>query len=129
MTTTVVDQIIQVIEYIGQKFGIAIDWTAQNLVPVAEHLAGRIINWQIATSIFWMILCGVIVVAGIICVVFSINNDIDYDEGLVLFIGGILVSLCFGIGLCVNIYNLIQCYCFPELAIFEYIQSFMSNGG
>lgn len=28
ITQTVADQIIQVIEYLGQKFGIAIDWSA-----------------------------------------------------------------------------------------------------
>lgn len=127
-TQTVVDQIIQVIEYLGQKFGIAIDWSAENLVPVAEHLGSRIIDWSTVSSIAWIIICATVVVTGII-VTIAIWRKIDkvYDcTGFVVLIAvSILAIVGFGAGLFVNIFELIKCLTFPELKILEYIQSFM----
>lgn len=124
-TSTVVDQIIQVIEYLCQKFGIAIDWSQETLLPIAEHLASRIVNWCVAMDIFWISLCGVLVIAGIVGIIISIKNDGDSEGFVVLFVFSVFAVLGFGVGLCVNIFDLVKCLTFPELKILEYIQSFM----
>lgn len=127
-TQTVVDQIIQVIEYLGQKFGIAIDWSAENLVPVAEHLGSRIVDWSIASSIAWIIIFATFVVTGIIVTIASWRKiDEVYDDTVfwVLIGVSIFAIVAFGAGLFVNIFELIKCLTFPELKILEYIQSFM----
>lgn len=127
ITTTVADQIIQVIEHLGQKFGIAIDWSEENLLPVAEHLAGRIVDWRIASSIFWVALCGIFIIAGIIWAVICCKKAEGYGGWECMCAASICLGFFGLIGFCVNIYSLIQCITFPELAIFEYIQSFMNQ--
>ncbi len=137
ITTTVADQIIQVIEYLGQKFGIAINWSAENVLPIAQTLMERLARWCIAQNVFFVALSFVGLIVGII--IFSLSAHkmpkLDrYDSfGETMCIGGVLL---FGsmvvvstIGLYVNTYHLVQSICFPELAVFEYIQSFISNGG
>lgn len=135
MTKTVAEQIIEVIECIAQKFGITIDWSAQNLLPVAEHLGSRVVNWCTVQSIFWIIFCALFVIAGIVgfkkCIKW-VPNAFDDDEdiacvilivlSIVLSIGAIIVC---GIGFFIYIFELVKCLTFPELAILEYIQSFI----
>lgn len=135
MQTTVADQIIQVIEYLGQKFGIAIDWSAENVLPIAQTLMERIARWCIAENVFFVALSLVGLIVGII--IFSISAqklpklDSDDDIGITLCSVGLIIFgiICIAgvIGLCVNTYHLIQSICFPELAVFEYIQSFMGK--
>lgn len=36
------------------KFGIAIDWTAENIMPYIEQLCAKFINFEIYTSVFWI---------------------------------------------------------------------------
>ena len=129
--TSVADQIIQVINDLCQKFGIVMDWSKENLLPIVEHLGGRVINWCIATDIFWIILCGVLVITGIICIIcaikYAIKYDIYEDAVIGLFVVGTIALIISGIGLCYNIFDLVKCLTFPELKIFEYIQSFMQQ--
>ena len=49
------DQIIEVFDYLGEKLGISIDWTSENILPYIQTLCGKYINWEIATSIVWLI--------------------------------------------------------------------------
>ena len=127
MTTSVVDQIIQVIEYLGLKFGIAIDWSSENLVPVAEHIADSYISWEITSSILWLSLGVAALVIGT-TVAILIGRDTEWygEEVIVLFIFAVIAFA----GLVVAVYqglDIIKCLTFPELKIIEYIQSFMQQ--
>lgn len=127
MTTSVVDQIIQVIEYLGLKFGIAIDWSSEKLVPIAEHIAESYISWEITTSILWLSLGVVALVMGT-TIAILIGREFDRDEVdeillwvcVIIAFAGLVVSVCQGL-------DIIKCLTFPELKIVEYIQSFMQQ--
>ena len=128
--TSIADQIIQVINDLCQKFGIVMNWSKETLLPIAEHLGGRIIDWHIAVDLFWIILCGIFFIAGIICMICAVKcmikyDDIEGDMVIGLFAVGAIASVIFLIGLCCNIFELVKCLTFPELKILEYIQSFM----
>ena len=125
--TSVADQIIQVINDLCQKFGIVMDWSKETLLPIAEHLGDRVINWCIAADMFWIILCGILVIVGIVCITCAIKCDVEYDTGCWLIVLGMIASIISGIGLCYNIFDLVKCLTFPELKIFEYIQSFIQQ--
>lgn len=135
MQTTVADQVIQVIEYLGQKFGIAIDWSTENVLPLAQTLMERIARWCVAENVFYIGLSLVGLIVGLIVFTISARKlpQLDtYDEfGEVLCTGGVIlfgaISIAGVIGLCVNTYYLVQSICFPELAVFEYIQNFMNQ--
>ena len=49
------DQIIQVIEHLAQKFGIAINWSSENIMPIVEELCTKYISYEIMTSKMWLI--------------------------------------------------------------------------
>ena len=60
------DQIIAVINDLCQKFGIAIDWTAESVLPYIEDLCARYIQFEIQTSIAWIVcMAAVTLLAGI----------------------------------------------------------------
>ena len=43
-------EIIKVLEYLGDKLGIAIDWTAENVIPYAEQLFKRYVTLKITSA-------------------------------------------------------------------------------
>lgn len=49
------EEIIKVLDYLGEKFGIAIDWTQENVFPYLQDLLSRFAGYRIAISIFWII--------------------------------------------------------------------------
>ena len=41
------EEIIKVLEYLGEKLGVAVDWTSENIVPYAEELFKRLTTLEI----------------------------------------------------------------------------------
>lgn len=54
------EEIIKVLDVLAEKFGLAVDWTSANVIPYLEQLCGKYVNYEIATSVVWLLL-------GIIC--------------------------------------------------------------
>ena len=50
------DQIIEVLDYIGNKLGFTIDWTSENVLPYVQTLCDKYIRFEIATSVIWLII-------------------------------------------------------------------------
>lgn len=59
------DQIIQVLEYLGEKMGVTIDWSQQNVLPYVKQICEKYIRYEIASSVMWMAV-GLILVASTI---------------------------------------------------------------
>jgi len=49
------EEIIKVLDYLGEKFGVAIDWTQENVLPYLQDLLSRFAGYRIAISVFWII--------------------------------------------------------------------------
>lgn len=128
---TVSEQIIQVIDALCEKFGIAVDWTSQNVIPYVETLCGKLITYEIGTSIAWMAIMVVLRIGSIVATkklypIFKekIEEDYDYDWGVGagFAIGGLVsLNLATIIVVGVQIMDIIKCLTFPEMYIFEYI--------
>lgn len=128
------EQIIEVLEYLGEKFGIAVDWSSDNMLPVLQTLCGKYIRWEIATSIVWVVLGVVFLIIGFIVLPKAIaaleRYRIDYDEDWRLYVSVFVTIFCllFGfITVSVQAFDIIKCYAFPELRVFEYIQSLITT--
>lgn len=136
------EQIIQVLDYLGEKLGVSIDWTSENVLPYVQTLCDKYINWEIATSIIWII-CGLaFIIPGIICLKYCIKNFKNYQKYLenktefkqfmfsddiaclFRFISGCLLIIGFVIIFCQS-FDIIKCIYFPELKIYEYIKELM----
>lgn len=116
------DEIIKVLDNLCEKFGLAIDWSGQNILPYVQELMQRIANLQLAYGIVWLIVGIVSAILTVVCVKQykkSVGSEYDLD---VLWIAAI-VALCFfslvafGFG-----FELIPKAIFlPELTAIEYI--------
>lgn len=49
------NQIIEVLNEICNKFGLAIDWTSKNVQPYLQELMAKCVAYKFATSIMWLI--------------------------------------------------------------------------
>ena len=51
------NEIITILNDLGKRFGIAIDWTKENVMPYIEELCQRIIKFETISYIYLLILC------------------------------------------------------------------------
>ena len=117
MSISFSDELIKTFDYLLSQFGIAVDWTSENVIPYLQTLAEKLVRFEINTSIMWL----VIGVVGLIVGVWMFVKDIkDWDTGICL-IGGILIIVA-GVICCWQVYDIIKCVSFPELYVFEYIK-------
>lgn len=118
------DEIIKVLDYLGQKIGVTIDWTSKNVLPFVEQLCEKYISWEIATSLLWGFLGIVLFIIGL-CFIRPAKNawGKDSDTSVVcwiitiaLVIAGVSIALTQG-------FDIIECKTFPEKAIYDYIKN------
>lgn len=130
-------EIIKVIDNLASRFGIAIDWTSQNVIPYLEELMKRYIKYDITMSIILIIF--LLILTFILFKIFfkiykqykkELEKDRWYDgmwflgfvvAGIVLAIVVILTLICIPI----EVNSIIQNIYIPELTIIEKIQSLM----
>ena len=125
---TVRNQIIEVMDAICAKFGIAIDWTSDNIIPYVTTLIGKLVAFEIWTSVAWMVFMLIPVIAWVIFLKKTWadkHDDSDY---------AIPVEMCsvFGSGIVLMVFitqtmDIIKCVTFPELFVYEYILNFIEN--
>lgn len=135
------NQIIQVLDALCDKFGMAINWTGQNVLPYVQELIKKVVNYEIYTSIGWLLIWTVFIFAFFkpICwyvknrydknnriIKFITNDEYFFYAGLILFLifGGILATISI-IGVITQIMDIITCLTLPEKIVFEMIQSIM----
>lgn len=107
-------EIIEILDYIGGKFGIAIDWSSDNVLPYVRQLCEKYIAFEMATSIAWLIVGVILAIIGLL----FIKADWDGLQWIVI------IMLCM-IGLAMigqQVYDIIACNTFPEMKIIEFIK-------
>ena len=133
------EEIISVFDYLGEKMGVAIDWTSSSVMPYLQELCGKYINWEIWTSIAWIVIGLLLLITGVISIKFAMKKHKEWKENgcdrydlskavaEVSFIIGIALISIFVIMEGINAFDIIKCLTFPEMKIYEYITSLMSN--
>ena len=131
---TVSSEIIEVLEYLCGKFGIAIDWTQGNILPYVQSLGENLIQYEISTSIFWIIFIAVITILIAIATVisfFTTKKDefgnrmlgeffaVDFTCAIIFFIITCTVVAVQSIDILTAIH-------FPEKAILDIIETLTS---
>ena len=123
------EEIIKVLDELGKRFGIVIDWSNQNIIPYLQELLKRFICYRNITACVWIIISIAITVGGVV-MIRSLNrwrksDDYDdYDDDILALLGYIFsVSIiALGIGLIIgNMFGIIKNVCMPEMVIYEYI--------
>ena len=117
MSISFSDELIKTFDYVLSQFGIAVDWTSENVLPYLQTLAEKLVRFEINTSIMGLVVGVVVLTVGVWIFVKDIK---DWDSGV--FILGAILIIVAGIVCCCQVYDIIKCVSFPELYVFEYIK-------
>lgn len=135
-------QIIEVLNDICEKFGVAVDWTSKNVQPYLKELMTKCVNYKLATDIVWLVVGIVLLIIGGVLLRFAFNNrrkyleindyyermhsNLDETAAAQIIFGGI----CLGIAVILTLYftiNMITCVTFPEKIILDMVRSYLTN--
>jgi hypothetical protein len=128
------EQIISVLDYMCEKLGIVIDWTADNMLPYVTELLTKFIRYEIATSIGWCV--WMLILTIIPYILFNKfhpkakEEGYDPDVGVTWFAVAscvvlIAMSICTVIVFSIQIFDIIECVTFPEKFIADYAMNLM----
>ena len=132
------NEIIKVLDYVGEKFGLAIDWTSAEVIPYITMLGEKIVAYEFWTSILLLLFgCALLIPALKARRIYRWWSRIreedqfdwcDYDYKdcgvfiIILIIAMALISFMF-IG--IQLSDILACLTFPEKIIVEYIKAAM----
>lgn len=126
------EEIIKVVDALAAKLGIAIDWTAANMMPYLQQLADRYIGYEIATNIYWIVVWAfAAIVLWILC--YTCYRKADFEDGgdnwafafgLTGFAGMLVTAIFVGTLFC-NVKEIITCIMLPEQVILDYLKGMM----
>lgn len=139
------DQIIKVLDALSEKFGVAIDWTSNNILPYVQELGDRIIKYDLCKSVFNIVLSILAIVA---CVVLAKSIckakkqfETTGDENIfweyvcgasptfltfLLLIVGVMLLIVSSIAIVGNFNDIIQDIILPEKTIVEFIKPYLN---
>lgn len=129
-------QFIEIFDHLCQKFGIAIDWTAQNVIPYITALCGRMTSYIIFKNVIL-----IFTFAGIFYLFWRFTNpccskenkwdpDFQYCKSMngsyVLgWIGrGVVTAFSFGMSI-TALLTIIKCIYLPEFVIVDCLSSYL----
>lgn len=112
----------QTLQELAKQFGLALDWSNNNVIPYLQDLAQRVITYEFRSSIFWIVIGVIFILIGIIAVVLAARSDIDDIIGFAILVAILLwfVGIVI-IGAQIN--DIILCGTLPEKILLRYIQS------
>lgn len=129
------EEIIKILDNLGERLGIAIDWTSENILPYLQDLMSRFIGLKNVQAIIWLVISAVVILLTILVIIGTIKyikkqdkTSYEYEDkvfvcGLIDFAIGMLAIIFLTILLC-NTFGLIQNIYTPELTLLEYITNY-----
>lgn len=126
------EEIIKVLDELGKRFGIVIDWSNQNIIPYLQELFKRFICYRNITACVWIILSIAMTISGVGMIRAlnewrksdNYNKDYCNDDDMLVALGYIfsVFIIALGIGLIIgNMFGIIKNVCMPEMVVYEYI--------
>ncbi len=130
------EEIIKILDELGKRLGIAIDWSNENIMPYLQDLMGRFIAYKNIQAVLWILISAIgigLSIWGIKMLVKwrksdKFNKGIFDDDEFFFGLGITVISLCiliFSIIMFCNLQAIAQNVFIPELSIIDYIKSQM----
>ena len=116
------NEIIKVLDNLGEKFGIAVDWSSANVVPYLQDLMTRIVKYETYTSIAWIVLfiLGILILLAIRKL---IKEEIKEYMSMGLAIWIVLSALVFS----KQVLDIIEVNTIPEKYVIHMINNELDN--
>lgn len=108
------DEIIKLLDHLGEKFGIAIDWSSNNIMPYLQGLMDRYINYEVITSIVWIVFGLSLIIGCVVVYIKTYDEDVVWICCIIAIIGIVIVGW--------QAFDIITCYTIPEKMVIEYLQ-------
>lgn len=131
------NQIIEVLNEICNKFGLAIDWTSKNVQPYLQELIAKCVAYKFATSIIWLIFGILVCTIGGVLAKMAVGSWKKYNEEgpisdyeMYCAIQGIASGILLTVGIVMvvcNITTMIACKTFPEKVVLDMITQYMKG--
>jgi len=116
-------EVIKILDDLCARFGIAIDWTSENVIPQLEIIAEKLVKYECATSIMWLVFGVLLIVFGVALII----ADIKFEcEGLFCIIGCGVIAIGMVVAIS-QITDIIACNTFPEKVMIDYLSSYMKG--
>lgn len=118
-------QFIEVLDALCEKFGIAVDWTSQNIVPYLTDLAARIITYEISTSVVWMVIAAILFLIAWKMTKKDCKAD-PFDDKWFFgwFVRTPIGVFCF-ITIVFQVFDIIEALALPEKTLYDFIMGLM----
>lgn len=129
------DEVIKVLDALGNKFGIVVNWTDQNIFPYIQELSTKCVNWKLNISIVHLIYGIIFLEIGIFgiwgikycynkCKTAACHDDYRLWDGLGFLMYFVMATGFVGFFIFVpsNIDNIITCKTFPEKVLIDMIR-------
>lgn len=117
------DKLIEILDKVCERFGIFIDWTAQqvqeNVVPYTMQLMERIIKYEITTSIVWIVISviGITILGFLTWKLWKVLEELTLP--LTLGIVGLTILIC------CQTFDIAKAVIFPELTVIEFVKNYV----
>lgn len=120
-------QFIEVLDALCAKFGIIIDWTSQNVMPYLTDLATRLVNYEIWTSVAWIVILGVLFIVVWKSTKNTRKDDSYGNEGNWAFAWIVcgIIGIIFVVVACVEVFDIIRALTIPEVVIYGFLKRAM----
>lgn len=128
------DEIIKVFDALGEKLGIVIDWSQENIYPYIQDLCQRAAQYKLTNNIIVLIVWTIIFafsICGIIFIIKKFPKGVGFDDlndwvlglsifGLIIFSALIMLSLAISIQ---SVNNICMYTYVPERALIDMLRS------
>ena len=125
------NKILEVLQYIGEQFGIVIDWSSENVMPYVQSLIVRIGEYEFYSSLTLAIISFIISFVLLIAlpkIILVTKKSFEEDNELLCISMGFLtgISICalpitFVLG-CTEVNEAIEAKFLPEVTAVRYVQ-------
>lgn len=130
------EQIIKVLDNLCQKFGVVVDWSAENVIPYLQSLCNRVISYEIWTSVATIsisfVICAILWI--IFCLTFKSAAEAGWDEDDVIvwvnagaLVLGIIAAVAFICLTCIQTFDIIEAIYLPEKTIYDMITTMINK--
>lgn len=131
------EEIIKVLDALAEKLGIAVDWTSANVIPYLESLCNKYVNYELATSVVWILIGICLLIMGKILFPKikqyyeksdGMDEDNVYSYVCVLVISVSTVAIVSGAAIIFcEIFDIVTCLAFPEKIIIDELRHLYSS--
>lgn len=117
------EEIIKILDNLGEKFGMTVDWTSENIIPYLEELCQRATNWLIGEATVALVCATIAFILFLMLFICMWKSWQDDEEAIIgaVVIGGCTMIPCLVI-MIVNILQIVKCCTCPELALLPLIK-------